>query len=95
MSKPSSPRIFVSLAPPTLEVAEAHIETLGTSPPLGFELRLDFLRDSSQLELDLHKMLARLRYPQMIATCRRVEAGGHFQGSVEEQIVDQAEGGKA
>ncbi|HKT13421.1 MAG TPA: shikimate dehydrogenase [Terriglobia bacterium] len=86
MAKPPSPRIFVSLAPPSLEAAEAHIENLGTSPPLGFELRLDFLRDSSKLEIDLHKMLARLRYPQTIATCRRAEAGGHFQGSVEEQV---------
>lgn len=86
MAKPPSPRIFVSLAPPNLDVAEAHIETLGTSPPIGFELRLDYLRDNSGLEHDLHKMLARLRYPQMIATCRRVDAGGHFLGSVAEQI---------
>ena len=31
-------------------------------------------------------MLSRLRYPQTIATCRRVEAGGHFQGTVAEQL---------
>jgi 3-dehydroquinate dehydratase/shikimate dehydrogenase len=86
LAKPPSPRIIVSLAPASLDAAEAHIETLGTSPPLGFELRLDYLRDRSRLELELHRMLARLRYPQMIATCRRVDAGGHFQGPVEEQI---------
>lgn len=86
MAKSPSPRIFVSLAPLSLEAAEAHIENLGTSPPLGYELRLDFLRDNSRLEPELHKMLARLRYPQTIATCRRVEAGGHFQGTVEEQV---------
>ena len=86
MAKSLSPRIFVSLAPPSLDVAEAHIETLGTSAPLGFELRLDYLLDHAQLESELHRMLSRLRYPQMIATCRRVEAGGHFQGSVGEQL---------
>ncbi|HET9178537.1 MAG TPA: shikimate dehydrogenase [Terriglobia bacterium] len=84
--KSSSPRIFVSLASPSLDVAEAYIETLGTTTPLGFELRLDYLRDHTRLESDLHKMLARLRYPQTIATCRRVDAGGRFENSVEEQM---------
>ena len=86
MAKSPSSRIFVSLASPSLDVAEAHIETLGTSPPLGFELRLDYLRDLHQLESELHRMLARLRYPLTIATCRRVQAGGRFQGSAEEQV---------
>jgi len=86
LAKSPFPCIFVTLAPPSLEVAEEHIETLGASPPLGYELRLDYLRDLNQLESGLHRMLARLRYPQTIATCRRVEAGGRFQGSVEEQI---------
>ena len=67
-------------------MAEAHIETLGTTAPLGFELRLDYLRDHAGLESELHRMLSRLRYPQTIATCRRVEAGGHFQGTVAEQL---------
>lgn len=86
MAKSPSPRIFVSLALPNLDVAEFHIESLGTSPPLGFELRLDYLQDLSRLESDLHRMLVRLRYPQTIATCRRVQAGGHFEGTVEKQI---------
>jgi 3-dehydroquinate dehydratase/shikimate dehydrogenase len=86
LAKSPSPRIFVSLAVPSLDVAEAHIETLGTTAPLGFELRLDYLRDLARLETDLRKMLARLRYPQTIATCRRVAAGGHFEGSVGEQL---------
>jgi 3-dehydroquinate dehydratase / shikimate dehydrogenase len=86
LAKSLSPRIFVSLAPPSLDVAEAHIETLGTSAPLGFELRLDYLLDHAGLQSELHRMLSRLRYPQTIATCRRVEAGGNFQGSVEEQL---------
>lgn len=86
LAKSPSPHIFVSLASPSLDVAEAYIETLGTTTPLGFELRLDFLHDHTRLESDLHKMLARLRYPEAIATCRRVDAGGRFEGSVEEQL---------
>ncbi|TAM83632.1 MAG: shikimate dehydrogenase [Acidobacteria bacterium] len=86
LAKSPSPRIFVSLASPSLDVAEAYIETLGTTAPLGFELRLDYLQDHARLESDLHKMLARLRYPQTIATCRRVDAGGRFEGSVEDQL---------
>ncbi len=86
LAKSPSPRIFVTLALPGLDGAEAYIESLGTSSPLGFELRLDYLHDLSRLEIELHRMLARLRYPQTIATCRRAEAGGHFQGSAEEQI---------
>src|SRR5579885_121603 len=86
LAKSPSPRIFVSLAPQSLDAAEAHIEALGTSAPLGFELRLDYLRDHAGLEAELHRILSRLRYPQTIATCRRVEAGGHFEGSVEKQV---------
>lgn len=86
MAKPSFPCIFVTLASPSLEAAEEHIDLLGTAPPLGFELRLDYLRDYSRFESGLHQMLARLRYPQTIATCRREQAGGHFLGSVEEQV---------
>ncbi|HEV2246937.1 MAG TPA: hypothetical protein VGW37_09840, partial [Terriglobia bacterium] len=59
LAKSPSPRIFVSLASSSLDVAEAYIETLGTTTPLGFELRLDFLQDHTRLESDLHKMLAR------------------------------------
>ena len=86
LAKSPSPRIFVSLAPQSLDAAEAHIEALGTSAPLGFELRLDYLRDHAGLEAELHRILSRLRYPQTIATCRRVEAGGHFEGPVEKQV---------
>lgn len=54
----------------------------------GYELRLDYLQDNSpDFESRLHQMLLRLHFPQTIATCRRVEAGGLFQGTVEEQVA--------
>ena len=95
LAKSSSPRIFVSLAPASLDAVEAHIESLGISASLGFELRLDYLQDLTGLEPDLHKLLARLRYPQVIATCRRADAGGKFQGSVEDQIAVLAAAARA
>jgi 3-dehydroquinate dehydratase/shikimate dehydrogenase len=55
--------------------------------PIGFEFRLDFLQDFSNLEASLHQMLVRLHSPHTIATCRRERAGGHFKGSIEEQLA--------
>ena len=53
---------------------------------LAYELRLDYLQDTNDLEGRLHQMLTRLHLSQTIATCRRAEAGGFFQGTVEQQV---------
>ena len=59
----------------------------GVAPSqIGLEFRFDYLQNWNSFEIELHQTLARLRAPQSIATCRRVEAGGLFAGSVEEQI---------
>jgi 3-dehydroquinate dehydratase/shikimate dehydrogenase len=58
-----------------------------SSSQIGYELRLDYLREYSDLEGQLHEMLLRLRSPQAIATCRRAEAGGLFAGSTEDQAA--------
>jgi 3-dehydroquinate dehydratase/shikimate dehydrogenase len=55
--------------------------------PVGYELRLDHLRDFSQLEPQLRQMLTRLHFPQTIATCRTAAAGGMMQGSVADQAA--------
>jgi 3-dehydroquinate dehydratase/shikimate dehydrogenase len=54
--------------------------------PVGYELRLDHLQDFSQLESQLRQTLARMHFPQTIATCRTAAAGGMYQGT----RVDQA-----
>ena len=84
MAKSAVPNIFVSLAGPTLSALEAYASRV-SGPQLGYELRLDFLQDFTDLENQLRQMLFRLHFPPVIATCRRVEAGGKFQGGVEEQ----------
>jgi len=86
LSKPTVPRIFVTLAASSLNVMEAQAERI-SGPPIGYELRLDFIQDTTDLETRLHQMLLRLHFPQTIATCRRAQAGGLFQGSVEQQAA--------
>ncbi len=86
MAKPSSPHIFISLAAPTLGTMEAlAVHVAGV--PVGYELRLDHLRDFAQLEPQLRQMLTRLHFPQTIATCRTAAAGGMLQGGVADQAA--------
>jgi 3-dehydroquinate dehydratase/shikimate dehydrogenase len=86
LTKPTTPRIFVTLAGPSLAELEAQASHFSAAG-VGYELRLDHLQDFTQFEASLHQMLSRLRVPQVIATCRREEAGGAFKGSVEEQAA--------
>jgi 3-dehydroquinate dehydratase/shikimate dehydrogenase len=85
LSKSATPRIFVTLAAPTLAAMEEQA-TSAAGVHLGYELRLDYLQNWSGFEPELHQMLVRLRAPLAIATCRRAEAGGLFAGSVAEQL---------
>jgi 3-dehydroquinate dehydratase/shikimate dehydrogenase len=81
----ASPRIFATLAAPTLAGMEAQAADVAGSQ-IGVEFRFDYLQEWGDFEADLHQMLTRLRAPHAIATCRRVKAGGLFPGSVDEQI---------
>ncbi len=87
LAKPTSARIFVSLAAPTLAALEAQVNSVSSSA-LGYEFRLDCLQEEDEeFESRLHQMLIRLHFPPTIATCRRVEAGGFFRGSIEQQLA--------
>lgn len=86
MPKPRIPHIFVTLAAPSLQVMETQALRASNSP-VGYELRLDYLQNPLDTGEFLRQMLLRLHSPQTIATCRRVEAGGFFSGSVEEQAA--------
>jgi 3-dehydroquinate dehydratase / shikimate dehydrogenase len=85
MSKPVTPSIFVALAGPTLATIEEQIGHV-SGLPVGYEFRLDYLQDFTGLEERLRELLSKLHSPAVIATCRRVEAGGQFSGDVEQQI---------
>ncbi|HMD84793.1 MAG TPA: shikimate dehydrogenase [Terriglobia bacterium] len=86
MAKPNSPHIYVSLAAPTLSAIEA-LAIRVSGVPVGYELRLDYLRDFSQFESRLHQMLMRLHFPQTIATCRLAMAGGMLRGTLADQAA--------
>ncbi|HUU13041.1 MAG TPA: shikimate dehydrogenase [Terriglobia bacterium] len=86
MAKSAVPRIFVTLAAPSLSTMEAKASHVSGSP-IGYELRLDYLQDFGDLEANLHQMLVRLHSPHTIATCRREKAGGRFRGSIEDQLA--------
>ena len=86
LAKLTTPRIFITLAGPTLAAMESQAGRCG-SAGMGYELRLDYLQNLTGFEASLHQMLARMHFPQVIATCRREEAGGSFKGSVEEQAA--------
>jgi 3-dehydroquinate dehydratase / shikimate dehydrogenase len=85
VAKNAQPRIIVTIAAPNLTSMEAQAAAVGSSQ-VGYEWRLDYLHDFTDLDQNLHQMFFRLRLPHSIATCRRTEAGGQFSGSVEEQV---------
>lgn len=86
MSKAGPPRIFVTLAAPSLSAMEVQAGRV-TGSPFGCELRLDHLQETLYLEPRLRQMLLGLHFPQTIATCRRAEAGGMFRGTVDAQAA--------
>ena len=86
MAKGNLPNIFVTLAAPNLEGMEAQANRLN-GIPVGFELRLDYLQEQADFESRLHQLLSELHSPQTIATCRRAEAGGQFQGGIDQQVA--------
>ncbi len=86
VAKANLPNIFVTLASPNLEGIEAQANRL-SGTPVGLELRLDYLQNLADFESRLHRLLVELHLPQTIATCRRVEAGGQFQGGIEQQVA--------
>ncbi|PYV33161.1 MAG: shikimate dehydrogenase [Acidobacteria bacterium] len=83
--KSGSPKYFVTLAATTLGGMESQAERVNSSL-IGYEFRLDHLKESENLEHRLRQLAVRLRFPQMIATCRRKTAGGLFRGTVGEQV---------
>ncbi len=83
--KSGSPKYFVTLAAATLGGMESQAERVDRSP-VGFEFRLDHLKESDNLEHRLRQLATRLHFPQMIATCRRKTGGGLFRGTVGEQV---------
>jgi 3-dehydroquinate dehydratase / shikimate dehydrogenase len=55
------------------------------------ELRLDWLSGDSEVIYFLEKLAARPLKATLIATCRRLEAGGQYRGTIAKQLLHLAE----
>jgi len=84
--KPALPRICIALGLPTvarlLEQARHEVEA-GES---FFEFRLDYLSDPQAGARAIRGFMAEFPDCLILATCRRHQNQGHFNGSVEEQV---------
>src|SRR5580658_8556994 len=90
------PRICIALGFPEIESLLAHAREEYNAGERFFEFRLDYLAAPEQGITAMRKFLARYTDCTVLATCRRRQNNGHFNGSVEEQvkILDAAiEGG--
>ena len=85
MGKSSEPKIYVSAGERTLHELEETISEFNNSS-LGLEIRLDYLENTDELDKSLRELINRYRFPRVLATCRRTNAGGNFAGTVEEQL---------
>jgi 3-dehydroquinate dehydratase/shikimate dehydrogenase len=90
------PRICIALGFPEIESLLAHAREEYNAGERFFEFRLDYLPAPEQGITAMRKFLARNTDCTVLATCRRHQNHGHFNGSIEEQvkILDAAiEGG--
>ena len=55
------------------------------------ELRLDWLAGDSEIERFLEMFAARKPKATFIATCRRIEGGGKYRGTIAKQLLHLAE----
>lgn len=59
------------------------------------ELRLDWLSSDAEIEKFLGWLAARRPNARLLATCRRVEAGGRYRGTIAKQLIHLAEAVRA
>ncbi len=80
------PRICIALGFSDVETLLAHARSEYDEGERFFEFRLDYLPEPEQGVAALRKFLARHADCTILATCRRHQNMGRFNGSVEEQI---------
>jgi 3-dehydroquinate dehydratase/shikimate dehydrogenase len=80
------PRICIALGFPEVETLLSHARAEYDSGERFFEFRLDYLPSPEQGNLAIRKFLARHSDCTILATCRRHQNHGRYNGSVEEQV---------
>src|SRR2546421_10350588 len=82
----SLPRICIALGFPELETLLAQARKEYDAGERFFEFRLDYLPSPEQGIAAMRKFLARHSECVVLATCRRHQNHGRFNGSVDEQL---------
>lgn len=80
------PRICIALGFPDVETLLSHARAEYDSGERFFEFRLDYLPSPEQGNLAIRKFLARHSDCTILATCRRHQNHGRYNGSIEEQV---------
>src|SRR5487761_292555 len=80
------PRICIALGFPEVEALLTHARQEYDAGERFFEFRLDYLADPEQGIVSMRKFLARHSDCTILATCRRHQNHGRYNGSVEEQV---------
>jgi 3-dehydroquinate dehydratase/shikimate dehydrogenase len=80
------PRICIALGFPEVESLLAHARDEYNAGERFFEFRLDYLQSPEQGIAAMRKFLARNTDCTVLATCRRHQNRGHFNGSIEQQL---------
>ena len=82
----SFPRICIALGFPDAEILLAHARSEYDEGERFFEFRLDYLPKPDQGVAAIRKFLARHADCAILATCRRHQNMGRFNGSIDEQM---------
>src|SRR5579862_6922776 len=80
------PRICIALGFPEADMLLAHARSEYDAGERFFEFRLDYLAKPEQGVAAIRKFLARHADCTILATCRRHQNMGRFNGSIEEQL---------
>lgn len=84
--KPALPRICIALGLPTVDKLLEHARREVEGGEGFFEFRLDYLPDPYEGSRAIRDFLSEFSDCLILATCRRHQNQGRFNGSIEEQI---------
>ncbi|MBZ5613020.1 MAG: shikimate dehydrogenase [Acidobacteriia bacterium] len=79
------PKVCLALSADTVEDMLATAESMARDDPF-LEFRLDYLKQPVAALPKIHRFLETHQYVTAIATCRRVDSGGKFKGSLASQL---------
>ncbi len=79
------PKVCLALSADTVEDMLATAESMARDDPF-LEFRLDYLKQPLAALPKIHRFLETHQYVTAIATCRRVDNGGKFKGSLASQL---------